>query len=259
MENSNYLYAKMNGFEKKSKSSQATLSQFDLDLEKEIDNYVDSLNLEEDPIHPSLQNAKARKESMKLEIKEAVKLPELSKNLNSALNLLFSEGSVYLTKEAYEQLIEDLSNASIMLNVKLEESGNDTLQHLANISDESMKSIVEVSIAKFTEERYQDCFSLFSLLTVLNPAYSEYWFRFGLAAQKCENYELASRAYAAALELDPQLVGARLFAAECFVRLGKISEARAEIETAKQFVAQNNVDPMWIDLIQAIEDIINKA
>lgn len=262
MDDSNYKYGKTqaNPIEKsKDKSNQATLSQFDLDLDKEIDKYIDSLELEEDPEHKSLKSPEARKESMRIELKEAVKLPELSKDLETAINILFSEGGVYLSKEAYQTLIDDFSNASsIMIHTKLEDSGTDTLQHLAKISDESMKSIVEIAIAKFTEERYNDCFTLFSLLTILNPAYAEYWFRFGLAAQKCEKYELASRAYAAALELDPQLIGARLFGAECLIRRGLFSEAKQEIEIAKQFVAQNKVDQLWIDLIPTIEEIINK-
>jgi tetratricopeptide (TPR) repeat protein len=151
----------------------------------------------------------------------------------------------------------DLAEAATSLaNVRVEEAANTNLQTLAHISDESIQSIVRIALAKFSEERHNDCLALFSLLTLLIPANSEYWFRFGIMAQKCENYELASHAYAATLELDPNNIGARLFAAQCFIKRKIIDEAKAEIAAAKKLSEKDGVDQMWRDLLPTIEEML---
>jgi len=260
MNDPNYMYALMHGEVPQKKTPgevemkvKSGTSQFDNDLEKKIDSYVDELELEEDPTHKSLVNAKAKRESIRLEIKEAIKLPELSKNINTAMEIIFNEGKKYLSPESAEILTRDFSNAAEILDQLTIEGANVNLQELTKISDESMKSLVEIAIAKFSEANYVGSLSLFSLLTILNPSYSEYWFRFGLAAQKCEQLELASRAYAAALELDPNLLGAKVFGAECFLSRNLKEEARTEILAAKKMVEENATDPMWLELIANIE------
>jgi tetratricopeptide (TPR) repeat protein len=254
-----YIHALMHGeidLKKKDpkKEKTAPKTEAESELDRQIDAYVDALELDEDPSHNALQNVKARKEAMKMEIKEAAKLPALSQQAQTAITLLLSEGPAYLSHEANETLQSDFSNASANLASPSEKS-EESLQTLAKISDATMTSIIEVAIAKFTEARFEDSLSLFSLLTILNPAYSEYWLRMGVAAQKCDKIDLASRAYAAAIELDPNLIGARLFAAECFVNRGLMNEAKEQVEAAKKIVENNKVDQMWLDLLPKIESM----
>jgi tetratricopeptide (TPR) repeat protein len=238
-----------------SKKQKSPKSALDKELDKEIDAYVDSMPIEEDP-NP-LQSSKMKRESIRHDIKEAVQLPELSKLLESAVGLIFLEGAKYLTSEQNHQLIADFTNAStIFSNLHLSDTTDKNLQELTQISDDSMKSMVTIAIAKFTEERFEDSLALFSLLSILNPAYSEYWFRMGIAAQKCQNYELASRAYEAATQLDPKLIGARLFASECFTERQMPDQARAEIAAAKKIAEENPVDQMWLDLLQSLESTL---
>lgn len=230
-------------------------SHMEEELNKEIDAYVDSLELEETP--NALQSSKIKREKIRHEIKEGVKLPELSQLLESAMGIVISEGELYLSQKENEKLLTDFANASKhFATMHLADSDNKNLQELIHITDDSMVSIVKMALAKFSEERFADCMALFSLLSILNPAYSEYWYRLGIASQKCGNYDLAARAYHAAAELDPNLIGARLFAAESYVQLKRSHEAKSEIAAAKKIAAEHKVDQMWVDLIPAIEKTI---
>lgn len=227
-------------------------------IDKEIDAYVDAMEIEEeDQSHPALQSQQMKRAAIKQEIREAIKLSGLNEQIILAITILNSEGIKYLSGEANQVLQEDLVEAATRLaHVGVEEAANINLQTLAHISDESIQSIVRLALAKFTEGRYNDCLALFSLLTLLNPAYWEYWFRLGIVAQKCENDELASRAFAATLELNPNNIGARIFAAQCFIKRKMIDEAKAEIDAAKKLSEEEGVDQMWRDLLPTIEGMI---
>jgi tetratricopeptide (TPR) repeat protein len=258
MHDPHHLRAMMHGDHDKKghrKHSKGKKGHIEEELDQEIDAYVDSLELEEGP--NALESVKAKREKIRNEIKEGVKLPELTKLLESAMGIVISEGERYLSAEENGQLLSDFANAAkYFAAMHLAESSDKNLQELIHISDDSMKSIVQMALAKFTEERFADCLALFSLLSILNPAYSEYWYRLGIAAQKCGNYDLALRAYHGALQLDPHLIGAKLFTAECLIELKRFDEAKSEIAEAKKMANEQKVDQMWIDLIPAIEKAI---
>lgn len=225
------------------------------DIDKQIDAYVDAMVFEEeDPRRIGLLSPKARKDKLKLEMKEAAKLPNLAKQIEMAIELLLSEGANNLSKEKFQQVESDFSNLSTHLSrVQLESVDEQNLQSLANISDDTMQSIAEMAIAKYAEERYTDCLALFSLLSILYPSSPEYWFRLGIAAQKCEDYTLACLAYAAATELDGNFIGARLLAVECYLRRNLLNEAKEELLAAKEIAARSEVDPMWLELLSTME------
>ena len=234
-------------------------TKVDLELENEIDAYVDGLELPIDPNGRSLDTPQAKKEKMKLELKEAVKLPELSQNLDTAMEILISEGANYLSPEANQQLLADFSNAATLLaDMTLADTANVSLQELSKFGDESMTSITTVAIAKYAEGKYLDCQAIFALLAILNPGYDEYWLRLGLAAQKNINFDLASRAYLAASGLNPDLIEARLFAAECFLACKEFDKAKHEISEAKKIADSIKVDQQWLDLLPIIENEIKQ-
>lgn len=242
---------------KSSQEGKASKSKFESDLEKEIDDFVDKLEFEEDPAKKSLQDPKLRRQSLKFQLKESTKIPELAQPIEIAEDLIFSEGSRYLSKEAHDALIIDLVlSTKRMEDAGPKETSEIDLETLGGLSDESIKSIEKIAQASFEEERYTECLGLFSLLCILNPNYSEYWLRLGIMAQKCNNIELASKAYAVTLLLDPNNIGARLFAAECFFRRKLREEAKAELAAAKEIIKAGNVDQMWIDLLASTEALI---
>lgn len=230
-------------------------TKLETEIESEIDTYVDGMDLDEDPSH-ALQNAKAKRESIKHEIKEAVKMPELAQLIDTAMEILHSEGPHFLSKESNQALLTELSASNENLDeMGIKEASNEKLQALVKLSDESMKSIYEIAVLKFKEGLYPDSVALFSLLGTLDPGQPEYWFRLGIAAQKCDKLEMASRAYAATLKLDPENIGARLFAAECLIHRNLREEAKTELDEAKKLMKGKNVDQVWLDFLPAVESM----
>ncbi|MBA2368507.1 MAG: hypothetical protein H0V82_05725 [Candidatus Protochlamydia sp.] len=257
-----YLNALMRGeqpYKKKpSTEEQAPKSKLEIEQAKEIDSFVNAFNFEEDH-NQSLIDPKHKREKLKIAIKESMKMPELSKHIDRAVGILFKEGSRYLSSEVNQNLIVDLAQASDQLeNIGLEEATSQNLQTLSKMSDESINGIQEIALAKFKEERYADSVSLFSLLSILNPGFSEYWFRLGIAAQKDNDLDLASRAYASAQLLDPTHIGAKLFAAECFVLRGLLDQAKADLAAAEAMSKETEIDKMWLDLISAIQGMLKE-
>lgn len=257
-----YLQAMMHGeFARKKNEpgkSKEEKSQFEISLEKQIDNYVDSLELEEDSEHKNLLPPKLRREKIKTELKAAAKMPELSQFLESAIRLLLSEGANYLSEETYKLLISDLTDVYTRLSsMNLDKPEDVDISVLIYMSDHSLDAIATIATDKFANELYGDCLSLFSLLSVINPGYAEYWFRLGIAAQKSGNLDLAIRGYAAAAQLDPKHIGARLFAAECYAQRKFFEEAKTEYEAAKEITHHNAVEKMWLDLLPMTEDLIS--
>src|SRR5262245_28962184 len=134
-----YLHALMHG--ELSKSPNQKKNQFDKDLEQEIDRYVNAMNLEEDPSH-GFQSTQAHRESIRMKIKEAIKLPELSESIGQAMTLLLEESKNYLSPQDCEKLFSEFSKAKdILSTIRLEETTKTQLQQLCKISDQSMQAI----------------------------------------------------------------------------------------------------------------------
>lgn len=73
---------------KSSKESDVQKSQLEKEIDDEIDSFVDGMELIEDPAHNALQNTKMKRESMKLKIKEDIKIPELAQCIDNAMGIL---------------------------------------------------------------------------------------------------------------------------------------------------------------------------
>ncbi len=210
-------------------------SQYELEIDKEIDDYVDHMELDLDPKKLALKSEKMQKAALKQELKEAIKLPEMSQQMKLAKKILKSEAKNYLSEESLQILNSDLATASERLaEIKIDEGGDSNIQNLIKMSDTSVDSIAQIAQEKYKEERLEECLSLFYLLTILNPENDEFWFRLGIIAQQCEKYELALRAYAVTFDLDPENLAAKLFSAECYIGLNRTDEALQEIEAVKK-------------------------
>jgi tetratricopeptide (TPR) repeat protein len=244
-----YLHAIMRPQPKKEKKK----SPLDMAIDNQIDSFLDTHNLEEDN-HSGLQSHEQKKQKMKVEIEESLKLPELAKQVETAVKILTSEGAKYLSKEANQLLLSELNTASELIpNVNAEIISEMSLQAFAKISDDSMQAIAEIGNAKFSEGSYSDSLALFSLLSLLNPGYSEFWVRLGIAAYHCGNYDLALCAYLAAEGLDPHSMNIRLFVAECYLMLSQMDKAREELAAAKAIKDSSPQEQVWLDLLKEIE------
>ncbi|MBS0655406.1 MAG: hypothetical protein JSR46_06505 [Verrucomicrobia bacterium] len=242
---------------KRSDKTKEAKNRFEIALERQIDSYVDAMELEDDPSHKELLPQALRREKIKAELKAAAKMEELSQLLESAVELLLSEGASYLSEEAYERLCSDFSDAfNRIASISLDRPEDLDVPALIQMSSQSLDAIATIATDKYAKERYFDCLSLFSLLSIINPTYAEYWFRMAMAAQKSGNLDLALRGYAAAAQIDPTHIGARLFAAECYAGRTLFAEAQAEYEAAKEIARTHQVDAMWLELLPLTEHLI---
>jgi tetratricopeptide (TPR) repeat protein len=254
-----YLNALMHGeisFKKKP-SVEEKESKLEDEMSKEIDGFVESYPFEEDPVRPSLLSEKAKRDRMKMELRDKKMHMKSSQAISTAMDLLFSESPHYLSREASEQLLLELSESNDYLaDIGIKNVADSNLQELANISDSSMIAIANIASAKFEEGSNEDSLALYSLLCIFNPEIPEFWFRMGILAKKSDKIELALKAFAAVLKLDRNNIGARLFAAECFLLQKLPEEAKVELAAAKEITKTLEVDQMWLDFILAIEDLM---
>jgi tetratricopeptide (TPR) repeat protein len=257
-----YLHALMHGeisFKKKPANMDEDASpknKLEKDLEKEIDTFVNGLEFDEDPSRPSFQSPKLKRQKIKLELNEASKMPDLFDPVNTAIEVIFSEGTKYLSQAEYDTLVVELAvSTEYLANIGTGEAEKD-IQTAAQISNVSIKALEKIAVAKFEEERYPESLGLLCLLSVLVSGNAEYWFRLGIAAQRCENLELASKAYGVASDLNRDNIGARLFAAQCFIDRSLLDEAKKQISEAKDLVKKGPVDQVWLDFLRALENTL---
>lgn len=245
-----YLQAMMQGlvtFKKKDK--------FDEAIEKDIIAYVDTLTFEVDPNGSQLLSPKMKRAKLIEELKEEIKMPELEEFLDAAFSFIKTDGARYLSGSKYEALSSEFHHA-----LKILEDFNPSneipikLQKLLEISNDGIDSLYEIATGAFAEGRNNECLAVFVLLTTLNQTNSEYWFRMGIAAQRCGNVDLALRAYPICVEIDPNLIGARLFSAECRLISGNIEGARNELSEANKIKADSEVDPIWLEFLTVLEN-----
>lgn len=226
--------------------------QFEESIEQEVDQYITSLSIEHEPnllMTPSMRKAK-----IKAELKEELKMVELAELNSNAFLLLRTDSLPFLARVLHEEMLKEFDQAEQHME-KLDLSGEvpPILQSLLGFSDETMGAILAVAIGMYQAERYRDCLSLFTLLTTLVQDNFEYWFRLGIAAQKCEDLDLALKAYAIAICLNPDLMEARLFSAECYLAQGNRDDAAEEIQAAKATCENNDIDSVWLDLLASLE------
>lgn len=226
--------------------------------EKEIESYIESLHLEDQYAQNPLVSPQMKKAQIREELKSAIQLPLLQEQIHAACTLLAHEGPHYMDNEIYMKLLNEfISIDETIDNLDLNADLTDDLQKTFNISDPVMEVILQMAKAKFQEEEYRNSLALFSLLTTLKPSSGDYWFRLGIAAQKSGDIALALRAYETAIELNPDLIGARLFSIECYLH-NKDKEAAAKmLQEVKEVTANVELDEMWGDFLKKIENACN--
>ena len=96
-----------------------------------------------------------------------------------------------------------------------------------------MDTLSTVALAKYDETAYAESLSIYNLLSTLAPDNFDHWFRVGITAQKCENYDLALKAYGITTYFVPERLESRIFSSECYLAQGHMADAEAEYEEAR--------------------------
>lgn len=224
-----------------------------------LDYFIEKGSLLGDPsknllIPPSLQRAKLKKD-----LREAAELLDLNIDLSPALQILKEEGASYLDSAVYEEMIDQLSKIAFYLDqLDFSKPPKASLSSSLHISESTLQAIYKIGLAKYDEDKLDDSLSLFGLLASLDHENEEYLFRLGIVATKMESWDLALKAYTYALYLNPDLLGARIFSAECYVKLGRIEDAKEEIKDAKEMIELTHPEPLWLEVLTSIEGSIKQ-
>ncbi|MBA3238978.1 MAG: tetratricopeptide repeat protein [Parachlamydiaceae bacterium] len=253
-----YLEAMMHGdFAKKKGAEIRPKDKFDVAIEKEIDKYIDSLELERNVENNKLASPAMRRAQIKAQMKADLQMPEVESFITSAISILLSEGAHYLLPEQYNEMEKELKGIKDHLD-SLDLGSSDVnikFQNLVKISDSVMNCFFHISVEKFKEKEFPASLSLFSFLTILDPGNIEYLYRLGIAAQNNKNYELALKAYEASLEINHELLGALLFASECYFRLKERELAITYLKKAKNLAETQPLNDIWEKLIYDLEKL----
>jgi tetratricopeptide (TPR) repeat protein len=131
-----------------------------------------------------------------------------------------------------------------------------SFKKLLGINEDIMNAIYTIGIEKFNEKDFNSSLSLFAFLTALNSANTDYLFRLGICSQKNENFDLALKAYEAALDLDPELLAAMLFASDCCLAKKDQGQAAYYLKRAKE-VAENQPSQSLEPLMSFLASTLN--
>ncbi len=230
-------------------------------FEKAVDkNIQEILKLQsfDDPHGPTLLTSpEVKRKKAELQLLESVQNNSFNPLIITALGLLVTEGKQYLNNEDFEAMVQNLQQVmekidQLDLNLPLEKN----LSGIIGISAETLKAALNIAIKKYQEKQYPGALALFSLLAVLDSNDDDYWFRTGICAQECKNFDLAIKAYNTAAIINPELVGARLFCAQCHLELNQKGEAEAEYNYAKIISEKTPLEGEWLDIYNYVGTLI---
>jgi tetratricopeptide (TPR) repeat protein len=230
-----YLQALMTGQLKTVKD------KFTVALEKKIDRYLDTVDFsgEDD----KLKSPSMKRSCYKAELLDTAKKNDPYEYVSDALGIIKNEGIKYLQEDVLSNLFKELDAiGDRMAGINVENLSDEEFSLLCTVSEDSLKALSEMAIAKFEEQDYSKCLSLSIFLTCLDDNNADYWMRAGIVAQEMQNFPMALNGYTQALDLEEDNIRARLFAAECCLASGLIAEAQAHCLEAENFARANDID-----------------
>lgn len=256
-----YLSALMHGEVSSKKSIEKpkqAKNRFEIQIEKEIDAYLDTLEDEEkDSLQNQLVPPAMKRARLRTKLREEAQLSELSGFITTAIKILTSKGKNYLDADQAELLQHDLDQAESYLDeIDLNLSTDKNLRELLHISDGTVESIFKIAQEYYNASSFPESLALFIFLATLIPENADYWYRSGILAQQRNHFDLAIRLHQAALTLDPSLIGPRIFSIDCYLNSGKQQEAEAVYKEAKSICETSPVEDFWKDLLSKQEAIL---
>ena len=228
-------------------------NRFDLEIERASNEYAAIFSLEESFNDP-LSTPQMKRMRMIEEFKAALNFSELEKYVSEAFSIIVEEGFNYVGAKEYEVILNEFSQIESCLD-EFDLKSKQTLQQVFGLQISTLERLFQIALLKFNEGAYTSSVAVFVLLTTLAPNYADYWYRLGIAAQRAEHINLALDAYMIAYELDPKMLGAWIFSAECLLSLGHIDGARSNFKKAKNLFS-NEPDNDWQEMIAYMEQKI---
>lgn len=234
-------------------SQEKSLDRFEIEYNKIVKNYLDEQVVDVNAATPpGLRFIK-----MQSELKDSLQFSELNQHFETLLNVVVLEGKYYLEQRIYDKVVENFKAALKILEIiQIESLQQESLGDLLKISLETRDALFKIAIAKFQEKQFLISFSFFVMLAVFQPEHFDYWYRSGVLAQYCQNYEYALKAYALAFSLNDSLIEARIFSIECYLELNQKQDALAEYQEIERILSEENKDS-WKIILEGIIQRIN--
>lgn len=236
-----------------------TKNRFDQAVEKQIEEYVKSLDFNDTPENQLVSPAMKRSQ-LKAKLREEAKQAELSKYITVAFQLLNTQANNYLSPEQMEVLQSDFAKGvSALEQVDLSLPLGMNFKTLMGISDASEESIGTFAEMKFLQGDYQNSLALYVLLATLVPESPSYWYHAAIASHKNKNFPQALKFYEAALALEPTLFGAKIFSCECYLQLSLSNEALQAYEEACEISKTVELEDAWKQLLEQLAGTLHAS
>lgn len=104
--------------------------------------------------------------------------------------------------------------------------------------------------ADIAGKHWADAIAKLKLIVADSPTDADAFNLLGYSYRNAGNYDLAGRAYAKALKLDPKHTGALEYQGILFIKLGQMNKAKANLETIKGICGTTCEE--YVDLAKAI-------
>jgi tetratricopeptide (TPR) repeat protein len=249
-----------NDIKAKSKDSSSNsinqTSAFNKALEKNIKEYTDALIKELDPDNFKFLSQSSLQEKIEKEVGETLNFAETGDLIVCAIKIIINEGHSYLSNENYETLISEIEKIKSKIDaLDFDQLNNESFKSAFSIPENCRDHILNIGISKYNAGLLPDSLALFTFLSNLDKGDADYAYRLGIIAQKNGRFDLAIEAFTIASDLNPQLLGSRLFTAECLLASNQIEKAAQLLAEVKE-ITKNHADTEWQALIAEIESKI---
>lgn len=233
--------------------------KFNKYFEEIINKTIDSIADSNPAIKNQLLTLDQQKEKLKHEMRKTLQFSDLSGRIELAFRTL-AQAKNEFEKETFAAMVREFNEAFSILNAieipQLQQSNFKTHMH---ISDATMDGISDFALKKFEEGKLAESLALYSLLTALHPENDFYWYRFALLSHQSANLDQALLAYAVTSFLNPLLLGARVFSAECYLEKGMRDDALEELKEAYKIAEKMDRQDKELECLLHLEEMLKVA
>ena len=260
----NMLRYKMNKFAKKTRlltlnEESDARSKIERDYDQLLEEYIDSKNLKSETKDSSVLSPNLRRSKLKEQIKADTQPRELLEYLKIAFNALRKTGIRHLLLNQYDAMLQQLSRIRENLNkIDFHTPIETNYRTLLHFDDDTIKCILKIAQGEYNDDHLEESMSLFALLALLEPANAELWYRLGITAYRAKRFEFALHAFTNASTIDTDLVGSKVFSADCHLNLSNAKEAKIALEEALELIDKNGEGSRWLEMIKHIKVKISK-
>lgn len=110
-----------------------------------------------------------------------------------------------------------------------------TLRELKGISNAEIETIYGMGVDFYRAGNYKDAEKIFRFLTVFEHTSSKYWTAMGSVLQVGGRFEEATKSYAMATLFDIHNPKPMYYAAECFMKMGDLENARKALASLEAY------------------------